>query len=70
MVHTHTPNPHCHRFIQQHNINLEEVEKPVSEYPTFNEFFYRRLKPGAPRFVPLACKTRTLHACKRIALRG
>eukprot|EP01138_Halocafeteria_seosinensis_P016239 gb/GECG01016569.1/.p1 GENE.gb/GECG01016569.1/~~gb/GECG01016569.1/.p1 ORF type:complete len:1057 (+),score=141.89 gb/GECG01016569.1/:1-3171(+) len=34
-------------FIDSFNINVEEIEKPVSEYKTFNEFFYRKLKKGA-----------------------
>lgn len=33
-------------FINTHHLNVDEIEKPVSEYKTFNEFFYRRLKPG------------------------
>jgi phosphatidylserine decarboxylase len=33
-------------FIKTHKLNLAEVEKPISEYKTFNEFFSRRLKPG------------------------
>lgn len=34
-------------FVENFNINIEEIEKPLSEYKTFNEFFYRKLKPGA-----------------------
>jgi phosphatidylserine decarboxylase len=34
-------------FIELHNIDLTEVEKDLDDYKTFNEFFYRRLKPGA-----------------------
>lgn len=34
-------------FIKFHNIPLYEVWKPVSSFKTFNEFFYRKLKPGA-----------------------
>jgi len=33
-------------FIEDCNINIQEIEKPVSEYETFNEFFTRKLKPG------------------------
>ena len=33
-------------FIHTHNLNVNEVEKPISDYHTFNEFFYRKLKPG------------------------
>ncbi len=34
-------------FANQYSIDLDEVEKPLSEYATFDEFFTRRLKPGA-----------------------
>jgi phosphatidylserine decarboxylase len=34
-------------FVNGFNINTAECEKPVAEYRTFNEFFARRLKPGA-----------------------
>ncbi|EPX71466.1 phosphatidylserine decarboxylase Psd3 [Schizosaccharomyces octosporus yFS286] len=34
-------------FIKFFDLNTDEMEKPVNEYRTFNEFFYRRLKPGA-----------------------
>jgi len=34
-------------FIKFHKIQLHEVWKPVSSFKTFNEFFYRKLKPGA-----------------------
>ena len=33
-------------FIRIHRLNISEVEKPIEEYNTFNEFFYRKLKPG------------------------
>ena len=33
-------------FIATHRLNLTEIEKPVADYKTFNEFFSRRLKPG------------------------
>jgi hypothetical protein len=33
-------------FVKIHQLNLDEVELPLSEYKTFNEFFSRRLKPG------------------------
>jgi phosphatidylserine decarboxylase len=39
--------------MQTYQVNLSEVEKPVSEYRTLNEFFCRHLKPGArPIFDP------------------
>ena len=33
-------------FVHTHHLNLSEVEKPVGEYDTFNNFFYRKLKPA------------------------
>ncbi|KAK4698198.1 phosphatidylserine decarboxylase, partial [Phenoliferia sp. Uapishka_3] len=34
-------------FIAFHNLNMDEALEPVSSFKTFNEFFYRKLKPGA-----------------------
>ncbi|GAA6061065.1 hypothetical protein JCM10212_000108 [Sporobolomyces blumeae] len=34
-------------FIEFHNLNLEEIQDPLPSYQTFNEFFYRKLKPEA-----------------------
>ncbi|SCV73406.1 BQ2448_7332 [Microbotryum intermedium] len=34
-------------FIDFHNLNLDEVRDPLSSFKTFNEFFYRKLKPEA-----------------------
>ncbi|GAA6057046.1 hypothetical protein JCM3770_005225 [Rhodotorula araucariae] len=34
-------------FMKFHNLNMEEVLDPVSSFKTFNEFFYRKLKPDA-----------------------
>lgn len=34
------------KFIRTYSINVEEVEKPISEYKTLNDFFTRGLKPG------------------------
>ena len=33
-------------FAKIFNIDLNEAEKPVSEYPSIGEFFVRKLKPG------------------------
>lgn len=33
-------------FAKQYRVNLDEAEGPVSQYPTFGQFFTRRLKPG------------------------
>ncbi len=32
-------------FINSYSINVDEVERPISSFNTFNEFFTRRLKP-------------------------
>ncbi|CAO3648032.1 unnamed protein product [Mucor hiemalis] len=34
-------------FIKFHKIPLDEVWKPINSFKTFNEFFYRKLKPGS-----------------------
>ena len=34
-------------FVKEYNINMEEVEKTLEEFTCFNDFFYRKLKPGA-----------------------
>lgn len=34
-------------FIEQYNIEIQEAEKPLSEFKNFNDFFTRRLKPSA-----------------------
>lgn len=34
-------------FIAFHNLNIDEIRDPLDSYKTFNEFFYRRLKPDA-----------------------
>ena len=34
-------------FINFHNLDMSEVFLPVEEFKTFNQFFYRALKPGA-----------------------
>src|SRR5688572_17464434 len=33
-------------FAKRYNVALEDAEGPVSDYPTFAQFFTRRLKPG------------------------
>ncbi len=39
--------PFISRFIKAYNINVDEIEKPIRSYRTFNDFFIRKLKPGA-----------------------
>lgn len=34
-------------FIKFHNLDMRDVLEPVDSFKNFNEFFYRRLKPGA-----------------------
>ncbi|EPY53319.1 phosphatidylserine decarboxylase Psd3 [Schizosaccharomyces cryophilus OY26] len=34
-------------FIRFFDLNTDEMEKSIDEFKSFNEFFYRRLKPGA-----------------------
>lgn len=34
-------------FIAFHQLNMQEVLDPVSSFKSFNEFFYRKLQPGA-----------------------
>ncbi len=38
---------HIPRFIKKYSISVNEIEKPVSSFKTFNEFFTRKLKEGA-----------------------
>ncbi|KAK4041763.1 phosphatidylserine decarboxylase-domain-containing protein [Parachaetomium inaequale] len=35
------------KFIAFHGLDLSEVRLPLSDFKSFNEFFYRALKPGA-----------------------
>ncbi|KAI0925468.1 hypothetical protein AcV5_008193 [Taiwanofungus camphoratus] len=39
-------------FIAFHNLNVDEIQDPVDSFKTFNEFFYRKLKPSAR---PIEC---------------
>lgn len=34
-------------FIKFHQLDMNEVLEPIENFKTFNEFFYRKLKPGA-----------------------
>ncbi|KAI0245970.1 phosphatidylserine decarboxylase-domain-containing protein [Lactifluus subvellereus] len=34
-------------FIQFHNLKVDEILDPLSSFTTFNQFFYRKLKPDA-----------------------
>lgn len=35
------------RFVESHGVNLDELERPVESFNSFNEFFIRKLKPSA-----------------------
>ncbi|RIA83236.1 phosphatidylserine decarboxylase-domain-containing protein [Glomus cerebriforme] len=34
-------------FIKFHKLNIDEIADPLDSFKNFNEFFYRKLKPGA-----------------------
>jgi len=36
-----------HHFVAEYSLDLSEMEKPVREFQTFNEFFSRKLRPGS-----------------------
>lgn len=50
LVHWHLPRfiwtPLIRIFAKAYNINLEEAEFPVEQYPTLGDFFIRKLKAG------------------------
>ncbi len=39
--------PFLERFVHKYDIDMNEAQNELSEFHTFNEFFTRRLKPGA-----------------------
>jgi len=39
-------------FARKYGVDASEAERPIEEYPTFTEFFTRRLKPGARVIAP------------------
>ena len=39
-------------FAKKYGVDASEAERPIDEYPTFTEFFTRRLKPGARPIAP------------------
>jgi len=39
-------------FAKRYGVDAAEAERPIDEYPTFTEFFTRRLKPGARPIAP------------------
>jgi len=38
---------HIRPFIDFHQIDMSESLLPIEDFPNFNEFFYRALKPGS-----------------------
>jgi len=39
-------------FAKKYGVDMSEAERPLDQYPTFTEFFTRRLKPGARPIAP------------------
>jgi len=39
-------------FARKYGVDASEAERPIEDYPTFTEFFTRRLKPGARPIAP------------------
>jgi len=35
------------KFVRMYQVNVDEILEPLSSFTNFNEFFYRKLKPGA-----------------------
>src|SRR5881394_1249639 len=46
------PRPAIRAFAKKYGVDETEAERPIEEYPTFTEFFTRRLKPGARPIAP------------------
>ncbi|ANY18841.1 Phosphatidylserine decarboxylase proenzyme [Tsuneonella dongtanensis] len=40
-------DPLIHRFAAAYGVDMDEAERPLGQYETFNDFFTRALKPGA-----------------------
>ncbi len=59
------------KFAEKNGINLEEAERDISNYSTFNEFFSRSLKPSA-RPVPKSGLPSVLFPCdgRHLLIRG
>jgi phosphatidylserine decarboxylase len=39
--------PKIRKFVESHGVNLDDLERPIESFNTFNEFFIRRLKASA-----------------------
>lgn len=69
-------------FIKFHQLSVEEVLDPIDSFRSFNEFFYRKLKPGAripantdPKtaFCPADCRLTcfpTIHEATQLWIKG
>ncbi|RMG74314.1 MAG: phosphatidylserine decarboxylase [Bacteroidetes bacterium] len=47
LMNRHTSARWIRPFVKAYGIDMEEAAQELSAYRTFNEFFYRKLKPGA-----------------------
>ncbi len=55
-------------FVRLHSLNMDEAQNPIHEFKTFNEFFYRSLKPNArPVAQPDNAKVAVCPAVKNIS---
>jgi phosphatidylserine decarboxylase len=45
------------KFVESHGVNLDELERPIESFNTFNEFFIRKLKASAR---PIDCDPSSL----------
>jgi phosphatidylserine decarboxylase len=39
--------PKIRKFVESHSVNVDELERPIESFNSFNEFFIRKLKPSA-----------------------
>ncbi len=46
-MHAPASRPRIRAFIENYGIDINEIERPVDSYGSFNEFFIRKLKPEA-----------------------
>ncbi len=47
LMHSPKSRSKIRAFIENFGVNVDEIERPVESFKTFNEFFIRRLKPEA-----------------------
>jgi phosphatidylserine decarboxylase len=46
-MHSPKSKPKIREFIERYHINVDELERPVESFESFNDFFIRRLRPAA-----------------------